>query len=80
VGPTTAWMMVVNLVWVQPDRSPFHSAPTARCGRPLLISSSAQNYVTRDRGFDGFGIIVDTTEGGAEALFDDFVVTEPLPK
>ena len=32
------------------------------------------------RGFDGFGIIVDTTEGGAEALFDDFVVTELLPK
>jgi uncharacterized RDD family membrane protein YckC len=32
------------------------------------------------RGFDGFGIIVDTTEGGAEALFDDFVGTELLPK
>ena len=31
------------------------------------------------RGFDGFGIIVDTTEGGAEALFDDFVVTEIVP-
>jgi hypothetical protein len=32
------------------------------------------------RGFDGFGIIVDTTEGGAEALFDDLVETELLPK
>jgi uncharacterized RDD family membrane protein YckC len=32
------------------------------------------------RGFDGFGIIVDTTEGGAEAHFDDFVMTELLPK
>jgi hypothetical protein len=31
------------------------------------------------RGFDGFGIIVDTTAGGA-ALFDDFVGTELLPK
>ena len=32
------------------------------------------------RGFDGFGLIVDTTEGGAEAHFDDLVVTELLPK
>jgi uncharacterized RDD family membrane protein YckC len=31
------------------------------------------------RGFDGFGIFVDTTEGGAEALFDDLVVTELVP-
>jgi uncharacterized RDD family membrane protein YckC len=31
------------------------------------------------RGFDGFGFFVDTTEGGAEALFDDLVVTELVP-
>jgi uncharacterized RDD family membrane protein YckC len=29
--------------------------------------------------FDGFGLLVDTTEGGAEALFDDVVVTELIP-
>jgi uncharacterized RDD family membrane protein YckC len=29
--------------------------------------------------FDGFGLFVDTTEGGAEALFDDVVVTELVP-
>lgn len=28
------------------------------------------------RDFDGVGLFVDTTEGGAEALFDDIVVTE----
>jgi hypothetical protein len=33
----------------------------------------------RTRGFDGFGFFVDTTEGGAEALFDDIVVTELVP-
>jgi uncharacterized RDD family membrane protein YckC len=32
------------------------------------------------RGFDGFGLFVDTTEGGAEALFDDVVLTELVPK
>src|ERR687898_2600427 len=32
VGSTTAWMMVVNFVWVQPDRSRFHSAPIALMG------------------------------------------------
>jgi hypothetical protein len=31
------------------------------------------------RGFDGFAIFVDTTEGGAEALFDDLVATELVP-
>jgi len=34
----------------------------------------------RTRGFDGFGLFVDTTEGGAEALFDDIVVTELVPE
>ncbi len=34
----------------------------------------------RTRGFDAFGLFVDTTEGGAEALFDDIVVTELVPK
>lgn len=29
--------------------------------------------------FDGLGLFVDTTEGGAEALFDDVVVTELVP-
>jgi hypothetical protein len=36
--------------------------------------------VERTRGFDAFGLFVDTTEGGAEALFDDIVVTELVPK
>lgn len=31
------------------------------------------------RGFDGVGLFVDTTEGGAEAVFDDFVMIELLP-
>jgi hypothetical protein len=35
---------------------------------------------TERRGFDGFGLFVGTTEGGAEALFDDFVATELVPK
>jgi hypothetical protein len=30
------------------------------------------------RGFDAFGMVVDTTEGGAEGRFDDFVATELL--
>jgi hypothetical protein len=29
--------------------------------------------------FDGVGLFVDTTAGGAEALFDDVVVTELVP-
>jgi hypothetical protein len=29
-----------------------------------------------ERGFNGVGFFVETTEGGAEALFDDFVLTE----
>jgi hypothetical protein len=32
------------------------------------------------RGFDGLGLFVDTTEGGAEAVFDDFVVTKLVPR
>ena len=32
------------------------------------------------REFDGVGLFVDTTAGGAEALFDDLVLTELLPK
>ena len=35
---------------------------------------------TERRGFDGFGLFVGTTEGGAEALFDDLVVTELVPR
>jgi hypothetical protein len=31
---------------------------------------------TERSGFDGFGLVVGTREGGAEALFDDFVLTE----
>lgn len=31
------------------------------------------------RDFDGVGLFVDTTEGGAEAFFDDIVVTELVP-
>jgi uncharacterized RDD family membrane protein YckC len=31
-------------------------------------------------GFDAFGFFVDTTEGGAEAVFDDLVVTELVPR
>ena len=34
---------------------------------------------TERRGFYGFALFVDTTEGGAGALFDDFVVTELVP-
>ena len=34
----------------------------------------------RRRGFDAFGLFVETRKGGAEALFDDLVVTELLPK
>jgi hypothetical protein len=33
-----------------------------------------------ERGFNGVGFFVDTTEGGAEALFDDFVLTELVPR
>jgi uncharacterized RDD family membrane protein YckC len=36
--------------------------------------------VERTRGFDAVGFFVDTQEGGAEALFDDIVVTELVPK
>lgn len=32
------------------------------------------------REFDGVGLFVDTTAGGAEALFDDLVLTELVPK
>ena len=32
------------------------------------------------REFDGLGLFVDTTEGGAEAVFDDLVVTELVPR
>jgi uncharacterized RDD family membrane protein YckC len=35
---------------------------------------------TGRRNFDAIGLFVDTTEGGAEALFDDIVVTELLPR
>jgi hypothetical protein len=35
---------------------------------------------TERPGFDGFGLFVGTTEGGAEALFDDFVATELVPR
>ena len=34
----------------------------------------------RTHGFDAFGLFVDTREGGAEALFDDIVVTELVPE
>jgi uncharacterized RDD family membrane protein YckC len=34
----------------------------------------------RTRGFDGFGLFVDTREGGAHALFDDIVATELVPE
>jgi hypothetical protein len=33
-----------------------------------------------ERGFNGVGFFVDTVEGGAEALFDDLVVTELVPR
>jgi hypothetical protein len=33
-----------------------------------------------ERGFNAAGFFVDTTEGGAEALFDDFVLTELVPR
>src|SRR5918994_2693280 len=49
VGPTTAWMMVVNLVWVQPDRSPFHSAPIARTANRSPVGATTQNAAARDR-------------------------------
>jgi hypothetical protein len=32
------------------------------------------------REFDGVGLFVDTTAGGAEALFDDIVLTELVPR
>ena len=35
---------------------------------------------TGGRKFDAIGLFVDTTEGGAEALFDDIVVTELVPR
>lgn len=35
---------------------------------------------TERSGFDGFGFVVGTTEGDAEALFDDLVVTELVPR
>jgi uncharacterized RDD family membrane protein YckC len=34
---------------------------------------------TGGRNFDAIGLFVDTTEGGAEVLFDDIVVTELVP-
>ncbi|MGH3062444.1 MAG: hypothetical protein ACRDNA_13650, partial [Gaiellaceae bacterium] len=35
---------------------------------------------TGGRNFDAIGLFVDTTAGGAEALFDDIVVTELVPR
>ena len=35
---------------------------------------------TGGREFDGVGLFVDTVEGGAEAVFDDLVVTELVPR
>ena len=35
---------------------------------------------TGGREFDGIGLFVDTGEGGAEAVFDDLVVTELVPR
>jgi uncharacterized RDD family membrane protein YckC len=51
----------------------------------LTLGVKGQAFVrTEDergrRGFDAFGLFVDTTEGGAEARFDDLVVTELVPK
>jgi len=47
----------------------------------LTLTANGQALVRaeggrRTPGFDGVGLFVDTTEGGAEALFDDFVLTE----
>jgi hypothetical protein len=32
------------------------------------------------RGFDGLGLFVDSKEGGTEALFDNLVLTELVPR
>jgi hypothetical protein len=34
----------------------------------------------RWRGFDGVGLFVDSKEGGTEALFDNLVLTELVPR
>ena len=51
--------------------------PNARGERPGACSAE-DNFGGHE--FDGVGLFVDTTAGGAEALFDDVVVTELLPR
>jgi hypothetical protein len=43
----------------------------------LLVRAEDEKRV---REFDAFGFFVDTTKGGAEAVFDDLVVTELVPR
>lgn len=50
----------------------------------LTLTANGQTLVraedeTGGREFDAVGLFVDTTNGGAVALFDDIVVTELLP-
>jgi hypothetical protein len=50
----------------------------------LTLAVNGQELVRAEdeaghRGFDGVGLFVDTTEGGADAIFDDFVMIELLP-
>jgi uncharacterized RDD family membrane protein YckC len=48
----------------------------------LAVNGEALVRAEDERGrrdFDGIGLFVDTTEGGAAALFDDVVVTELVP-
>lgn len=45
----------------------------------LLVNGREVAYTFDEqltRGFDAFGMVVDTTEGGAEGRFDDFAATE----
>jgi hypothetical protein len=51
----------------------------------LTLAVNGQTLVraedeTGGREFDGVGLFVDTAEGAAEALFDDLVVTELVPR
>jgi uncharacterized RDD family membrane protein YckC len=42
-------------------------------GEPVVL---AEDDDTTTGGFDGVGLFVDTSQGGAEVIFDDFVATE----
>jgi hypothetical protein len=60
-------MMVVNFVWVQPDRSPFHSAPIALMVLWLPGASSVRDEVRftefAEQWRDRYPAMINTWEG-----------------